>query len=111
MQQFPDIPKKTTGHLAVWDKAGLDRNVYAIQNLNIAFTVYYDDDDKEHQGDIRYDSLQRQEGRPGLASEGGRWKGEGSLEPLRISNRELVRGETYALKQLPLGSNRRIPRY
>ena len=88
-----------------WTKEGLTREQYGRKYLALAFNVEFDENDKEYQGDIRYDDLQRQNDSV-LASE--RWRSqEAPSEPPHI--RELVNGETYKLVQLPLGSAFRMP--
>lgn len=106
MREFPDMSPRTTGQLAVWDKAGENRNAFAIRTLDVAFTVYFDEQDIEHQGDIRYSALQERNRRT-LASEGGRWRSEELLDPLHL--RDLVNGQVYRLKSLPLGSVYAMP--
>lgn len=88
-----------------WTKEGLTREQYGRKYLALAFNVEFDENDKEYQGDIRYDDLQRQNDSV-LASE--RWRSEEApSEPPHI--RELVNGETIMLVQLPLGSAFRMP--
>lgn len=83
-----------------WEREGLSREQYGRKHLSLAFDVYFDENDKEHQGDIRYDDLQRQNDSV-LASE--RWRSQDTpSEPPHI--RHLVNGETYILGKLPLGS-------
>ena len=88
-----------------WEREGLSREQYGRKHLSLAFDVYFDENDKEHQGDIRYDDLQRQNDSV-LASE--RWRSQDTpSEPPHI--RHLVNGETYILGKLPLGSVFRMP--
>ena len=42
------------------EKEGLTREQYGRKYLALAFNVEFDENDKEYQGDIRYDDLQRQ---------------------------------------------------
>ena len=84
----------------IWEKKGLTREQYGRKYLALAFPVIFDINDKEYQGDIRYDDLQRQNDSV-LASE--RWRSKDtSSEPPHI--RHLLSGKTYMLGQLPLGS-------
>ena len=89
-------------NIGPWNKTGETREAYGIRTLDIAFDVHFDKDDREFHGDIRYDGLQRKHNRT-LASEGGRWRDdETPLEPVKVE--DLSIGETYRLRELPLGS-------
>ena len=94
-------PPPSLRNAGPWNQTGETKDEFAIRTLDIALDVHFDKDDKEFHGDIRYDGLQRKHGRA-LVSEDGRWRDETPLEPLRVE--ELSIGETYRLRELPLGS-------
>ena len=83
-----------------WEEEGLTREQYGRKHLGIAFDVEFDSDDKDYQGDIRYDDLQRKNNNSLISK---KWRSqEPPSEPPHI--RRLVNGEPYMLAQLPLGS-------
>ena len=83
-----------------WEEEGLTREQYGRKHLGIAFDVEFDSDDKDYQGDIRYDDLQRNNNNALISN---KWRSqEPPSEPPHI--RRLVNGEPYMLAQLPLGS-------
>ena len=83
-----------------WEEEGLTREQYGRKHLGIAFNVEFDSDDKDYQGDIRYDDLQRNNNNALISN---KWRSqEPPSEPPHI--RRLVNGEPYMLAQLPLGS-------
>jgi len=83
-----------------WEEEGLTREQYGRKHLGIAFDVEFDSDDKDYQGDIRYDDLQRNNNNALISN---KWRSqEPPSEPPHI--RRLVHGEPYMLAQLPLGS-------
>lgn len=83
-----------------WEEEGLTREQYGRKHLGIAFDVEFDSDDKDYQGDIRYDDLQRNNNNSLISK---KWRSqEPPSEPPHI--RRLVHGEPYMLAQLPLGS-------
>lgn len=106
-QYIPQEPPAGYKNIGPWNKTNETKEAYGIRTLNIAVNVHFDENDREFHGDIRYDDLQRKHNRT-LTTQGRRWRDDTiPLEPLKVE--DLSIGQTYRLRQLPLGSTFIMP--